>query len=318
MKNTIKLACLTVFISMLFHQVYAEPWFTGPLLAADGKSVEQGHASLETYTYFTSTPSGVVNRSLKLVTTSANSDTVVNPIFTYGLAKKVDVELNLPYVSNHNQGKTGKYIGDISAQLGWQIFEQNKELWHTDTRITLQEIFPTGPYQKLNPAFKGTDGSGSGSYQTVLGLNFQHLKPLGKIFYLRTRLNFSYLYATSVDINGYNSYGGNAKTNGRINPGNQGIIDLAGELSLTQNWVIVMEGYYFNQEASKFKGYPGVSQHKVPLILGYNTINSISLAPAIEYNFSTNYGIIAGAWYSVSGNSTSNFTSVIIAFSAYW
>ena len=319
MKNIIKYAWCVLLLVPLVHCVHAEPWFTGPLLALDGASVEPGHASLETYTYFTSLPgSDVVNRSSKLVTSSASSNTVINPIFTYGLVKGLDVELSLPYVLNYNQGQAGKYIGDVAVQLGWQILEQEKTPWHTDVRITLQEIFPTGPYQKLNPAFAGTDGTGTGSYQTVLGLNFQQVHHLGKLFYLRTRLSVSYLYAASVDLNGYNTYGGNALTHGRINPGNQGIIDLAGELSLTQNWAVVMEGYYYNEQVSRFKGFPGVGEDKLPLVLGYSNINSISLAPAIEYNFSENYGIIAGAWYSVSGNADSTFPSAVIAFSAYW
>lgn len=319
MKNIIKYAGCAILLVLLFQQLHAEPWFTGPLLALDGVSVEPGHASLETYTYFTSIPgSDKVNRSSKLVTTSASSNTVINPIFTYGLVKGLDAELSLPYAINFNRGQVGKYIGDVAVQLGWQIVEQEKSPWHTDVRITLQEIFPSGPYQKLNPVFAGTDGTGTGSYQTLLGLNLQHVHHLGKLFYLRTRLSLSYLYATSVDLSGYNSYGGNAMTRGRIRPGNQGIIDLAGELSLTQNWAVVMEGYYYNEQPSRFKGVPGVDEEKRPLVLGYSNINSISLAPAIEYNFSENYGIIAGVWYSVTGNEDSNFTSAVIAFSAYW
>ena len=316
MRKIKSLLVTSIMALMVCNAFSASPWFTGPLLAPAGKTIPAGHFNIETYGFFTKNI-GVYNRHWKLVHTGSSDSTVLNPLLSYGLADRVDVQFSLPYIINHSFEATGKHIGDTSALLGLQLWEQKESRWSPNIRFTIQEIIPTGRFENLNPNSNGTDGTGIGSYQTVLGLNFQHLLPLGA-HYLRTRLSLGYLHAQPVTVHGLNSFGGNAFTKGSVTPGNMSTVDLAGEFTITQNWVAVMEGYYFNRDRTTFRGYTGVNSKGLPLIIGHNLMAEISLAPAIEYNFSPNFGIIAGVWYSVRGKDAADFKSTVIAFNAYW
>ncbi len=317
MKTKWSLLCITAFTVLNCIPASADPWFTGPLLAPSGVNTALGSFSLETYGYYTQNI-GAYNRHMKLSSTTASYTTQISPTIYYGLADRVDTEFNLPYAINRSQKTAGRYIGDVSALLGFQLQEQKEARWRPNIRLTLQEVFPTGPYEQLNPANKGTDGTGLGSYQTELALNFQHLISFSENYSLCTILSLSYLNAQPVQITGLNSYGGNTKTRGKINPGNSMSIDLAGQLSLTKNWVAVMEGYYIIQQGTKFRGFTGADARGLAPAIGYPGYKELSLAPAIEYNFNETYGIIAGMWYSANGKNSPRFKSTIIAFNASW
>jgi hypothetical protein len=190
--------------------------------------------------------------------------------------------------------------------------------WIPNLRFTLQEIIPTGRYNNLDPTNLGTDGTGYGSYQTAFALNFQYLYFFWDKYYLSTRLSLNHVYAQSTQLTGLSSYGGSLETRGRIDPGNLNSIDLAGELSVTQNWSLVMEGLYLTRQASRFQGFPGLDAQGLPLGIGYHPIVELSVAPAIEYNFSEHYGIIGGVWFSVRGKDSPDFQSVVVALNIYF
>jgi len=42
-----------------------------------------------------------------------------------------------------------------------------------------------------------------------------------------------------------------------------------------------------------------------------------SIAPALEYNWNENIGIIGGTWLSLIGRNTASFTNAVIAFNIY-
>lgn len=294
----------------------ASPWFTGPLLAASGRTIPLGHVNLETIGFYTRNI-GVFNRHWKLVHTPGNYNVQLNTLLSYGFSNNMDVQYNIPYTFNHNMGQNSRRIGDASILLGFQALRQ-RSIFHPDLRITLQETFPTGRFDDLNPLNQGTDGTGMGSYQTALGLNFQNLSQLGRNHHLRSRLSINYLYASKVHIHGLSSYGGTINTQGQIRPGNLLSIDLAEELSLTQHWVLVMEAYYLTRHATSFKGRLGDIHNGDLAMIGHGTMQEITLAPAIEYNFSEHYGILAGCWFIPRGKNTTDFISGIIAFNAYW
>ena len=44
----------------------------------------------------------------------------------------------------------------------------------------------------------------------------------------------------------------------------------------------------------------------------------LSLAPAIEYNFNENWGVIAGPWFTVAGKNSSAFIVGMLAINIYY
>ncbi|KTC65801.1 Fe-S protein (plasmid) [Legionella adelaidensis] len=304
------------FLTSLLNFAHADPWYTGPLLAPAGKTIPRGHINFEPYIFYTQN-TGTFNRHWRLVQSPRSDSTQFLPIFTYGLTDRMDLQFSLPYTRNQNLTRVSDHIGDASVLLGFQVLEQANSQWKPNLRVTLQEILPSGRYDQLEPYNQGTDSTGLGSYQTALGFNFQHLLPIYD-FYLRTRLCLGFVNANAAAVHGLSSYGGTTDTQGKITPGNVASVDLAGELSVTQNWVLVMEGYYFTRSRTHFSGTVGLTPMGVPGIIGHDNVAELSLAPAIEFNFSANYGIIAGAWFSTKGKDAPDFISSVIAFNAYF
>ena len=126
------------------------------------------------------------------------------------------------------------------------------------------------------------------------------------------------MYGFRHTVIGSSGIGGGVDTHGANNPGSLLSADLAGEFSMTQNWVAVMEGYYMYHQAGSFKGTVGYDTDGLLEVVGSPQLKTFSLAPAIEYNFSSHYGIIAGVWFAVEGQNSPVFTSAVIAFNAYW
>ena len=333
---------LSVIILTLMHSIsHAVPWFTGPLLALPAQTVPRGQITAFFQTA-TALSNAIYNRNWQWVSQQNYSSTQISPQLSYGLTDDLDLQYNVLYIMNENGVMSYEHIGDTAIILGLQALSQEKNKAFPDLRITLQETIPTGVYNEFTPARNGAEATGMGSYQTTLGLNFQYLSQLNEHHYLNSHLSIAYTFANKVRLNGLSTYGGTSETKGQITPGNAVSIDWAGELTLTKKWVAVMEANFIYQQASRFKGIVGIQSSADPLrisdphrsrtshrllptrhnignrSIGSGNLDQITLAPAIEYNLSENYGVIGGAWLTVAGKNTPEFLTPIIQFSASW
>lgn len=296
----------------------AAPWFTGPLLAPAGHTIPKGHTNLEIYGLDIFTNGRYDNFGTILHSPTFRSF-VVNPLITHGFTEWLDVQFNAPYVYNSTRGAHYSRLGDVALTFGFQLIEQNNSPKRMDVRVLVQETIPTGRYDHLNPAKYGTDSTGLGSYHTQLGLDFQYLWQVFQTHYLRTRLILTRLYTASTYVAGLNSYGGTIVTAGKVKPGAENGIDLAFEYTLTQNWVAVMEGTMTDGQATRFNGILTIGNLGGPdAAIGHGRYKVKALAPALEYNFSGNLGLIGGVWFPVSGKNTSHFMTYVLALNAYW
>jgi hypothetical protein len=291
------------------------PLFTGPLLAPSGTTVPKGHVNYEPYFYYTDN-TGIYNRQHKVIHTPQTHIFIPAPLVQIGIASFIDFQIITPFNINWSRRQRGGGISDINAGFGFQIFRQKDSKYLPDLRIFVSETFPTGRYDKLNPAKLGTDATGLGTYQTGISFNFQYLQPIWDI-YLRTRLSLAGNYASRVNIQGLSTYGGSRSTLGNISPGANYSVDVAFELSLTRNWVAVFEADYVELSGTNFRGNTGLTPISRFAIVGRPSEEQITLAPAIEYNFNEQLGIIAGAWLTVDGRNTTKFTSAVIAVNYY-
>lgn len=317
-----------------------EPQFTGPLFAFSGQSLALGDSFFELYGYYIPSDS-IYDINWHTVETPPNTMTQFEPIFAYGLGEHLDVQYDLFYVDNRYLKRDNSNLGDTSMVLGYQLLDQKDAHQHLpNLRITVQEIFPTGRYDGLNINNNGSDATGAGSYQTTLGLNLEYLSHITEQNYLNTYLSLFYNIPSAVKLDGFSIYGGTSTTHGHINPGHATTVDLAGELSLDAHWVAVMEGIFTYQQASVFSGFIGqpqsnqsspqqnrhfnfrrhsIASHLIPRRLnigntiGHGNLDQFTLAPALEYNFNEKIGIIGGAWFTVAGKNTPQYTATVIA-----
>lgn len=290
----------------LFTQAaIASPWLTGPLLAPSGKTIPAGHANFEPYGFYTSYPGNFHNIE-------------ATPILTVGLTNFMDIQTSLPYDYSWVHDHHGSNIGDYSLGLGFQLLRQQENTWMPDLRFVIQEVFPTGRFENLDPNDVGTDQTGIGAYQTYLGLNFQKTFLVNQDHYLRSRLSIVGAKANDVHVRGFNAFGGGTNAEGDVNPGHSYSIDLAFEYTLTQNWVPVFEVLYAHSSSSMFSGNPGFTPGGTLASIGGSGGQQVSLAPALEYNFNERFGIIGGLWFSVTGPHAATFTTGAIAINCYF
>jgi hypothetical protein len=172
---------------------------------------------------------------------------------------------------------------------------------------------PTGRYDRLSRA---SDGLGAGAYTTALALYSQDYlwMPNGRI--VRVRLDLTYAWSASVGLEDASVYGTSAGFRGRAYPGSSFTGIASGEYSLTRNWVLAMDLVYEHNNSTRVAGAepatPGSSAFESVLTQTGPSVSQ-GLAPAIEYNFTSTVGVIAGVRILESGRNTSGSLTPVAA-----
>jgi hypothetical protein len=261
-----------------------DPIFAGTLLAYFSENIAPGQCLFEPY-IFVGTVNGTYTSSWKAKHSFNNFALQTLWLIETGITSWLDIGIITfeNYTSAH--GKKSYHNGDTHLSLGFQISKNEPHSWVPDFRLVLQETFPTGKYQNLNPKKNLGDVTGSGAYKTWL------ISVTRKIIYLTPRnpitvnLTLGCNFPTSVHAKNYNLYGGAPKTSASVKPGQQLLANLAFEYSLTLNWILGLDIHYLHQNKSR-------SSHP---LYGLPSSEQLSLAPCIEYNPSTNIAFELGS-----------------------
>lgn len=277
-----------------------QQWFTGPLFTPMAITPQKDHPALEvtfgaksTYAFYNS------NWSPKNIPT-------ITSFFNYydaqlGISSILGLELIGSWAHNISHGANTTVLQDTTVRLGFQVCNEVPGTWIPDFRIILQEIFPTGNYQKLKPHKKLTDLSGLGSFQTGLFLAFQKLIDLSNNHKYQMRFSAGYFIPAPTQVSGINAYGGTPQTAGTVYPGHFISLYCSGEYNLNNRWALAFDSNFRYQFKGKFSGTsPSIPQENVEL----------TLAPEIEHTFSSSTGMLLGAWFSLTGKNTPAFTSI--------
>jgi hypothetical protein len=282
-----------------------DAWWTGPLLAASPGSLTPGHFLIEPYV-FDAIPQGHYDNAGNRQPVAHANSFGSQSYLLYGLTDKIGVGLIPRFGFNdvsvgRDSSKIG--IGDLSvqAQYGLTRFEEGN--WVPTTAVVLQETLPTGKYDRLGD--RPADGHGQGTYATNVALYSQYFfwMPNGRI--LRTRFDVSYAISGSAGVRDVSVYGTSEGFRGRARPGNVAVANAAAEYSLTRSWVLAMDVVYEHDGSTHVYGSG--------LNLDTGPGHTWSLAPAIEYNFNSRVGVIAGAKLTTAGR---NATAVVIPVAA--
>lgn len=287
------------------------PWYTGPLITPGASMMPPGNGNTQPYIFVTDTYAafnkdresiGFVSNQIQLQST-ANIQT--------GITDNMDINVSVAGFGNWQFDHSGGGFGDMGVTLGFLIYKQTRYV--PQAKFTVSETFPTGKYKNLNNNGYRLDGVGAGAYATQFGLAFSKVILWTTKHPMNLRCFFGYKLSTVVDVSGFNSYGGGFGCEGRVRPGNTFSADFGYEISLTQSWVAAIDVVYTATNETKFHGNPGTLATGAPSGVGGPYSDNLSLAPAIEYNWNPNLGLIAGAWFSVYGRSSGNFASGIVS-----
>jgi hypothetical protein len=288
------------------------PWFTGPLLAPTPINMKPGHPAIEpTVTLFNTY--GRYNSNWKLK--KQDSTWAINPLidFQFGITNNLGIETLVSFISNFKNGRSASHFQDTTVLFGYQVSNDIKGSWVPDFRLILQETFPTGNYQKLDPSKEGIDSTGFGSFQTGPVLVFRKLFYLPHSFF-SLRWSIGYLFPSTVKVKGFNTYGGGYGTEGKVKPGQTLTAFLSGEYSINQRWVLAFDTEFLAQRKSHFTGKSGVNNIGEAASTRLPSSVQISFAPEVEYNFSQSSGLLAGVWFTVAGKNSSAFASAFLTY----
>jgi hypothetical protein len=281
------------------------PWYTGPLLAPSAHIIPPGYFNIQPYLFIT-------NNYAKYDEHAHSKDVKnlyqLNPVLLcqFGIISWMDGILSAQGLRNKQDGHSDINWGDSTFSLGFGLLKEGP--YAPAILLSVKENLPIGKYQHLTPKKNGLDATGSGAYQTTIGLN------IAKVVWWLTTHPMSFRFTQNwgipamVHVKGYNTYGGGPGTDGKVRLGNSYSTDLGYEFSFTQRWVLALDVVYtYNQEV-KFSGHTGGSP------VGGPFSDQLSLAPAIEYNVNENFGFIGGVWFTVWGRNSLDFLSGIASF----
>jgi len=324
-----KVAALLCVLLALSSQVYCKnkdkeqrpvqesytPLYTGTILAYFSENIPPGQLLVEPYIYQT-TSGGSYNGDGSFLKKKRINQTSLQLLLETGITSFLDFTLLVTGSQNQTGNHHTTVYKDTQAFFGLQFLEDKKGTALPDLRLVIGESFPTGQYQKLNPETATIGSGGVGSYQTIFVL------VAGKIFYtfprhpFKINLNLESVVSTKTNVSGFNLYGGAYDTKGTVDPGTGYTVNLAFEFSLTRKWVIGSDIHYVRQNKIPFKGNPGTLPSGAAADAGLPSSNQLSLAPTLEYSYNENFGLLGGAWFTVTGSNTPQFFSGV--FSAYY
>lgn len=285
-------------------QSRSDAWWTGPMLANSAETLPPGHFLFEPYLYDIRAPGS----------DSFGSRTYI----LYGLVNKLSIGLIPVFGYNRiSDGRSSSNVGfgDLTLQAQYRLTEFHDGSWMPTTAIQLQETLPTGKYDQLGS--RPADGLGGGAYTTTLAINSQMYFWLANGRILRTRFNVSESVSASANAQGVSVYGTDASFHGRVKPGSSFFADASLEYSLTERWVLAMDFTYSHNRNTSVKGDDLIDPGNVPypqnVTLNSGPSESFGVAPALEYSWTPNIGVLLGTRVIFGGHNTVGTVTPAIA-----
>lgn len=292
------------------------PWMKGPLLCFSKDTFPPGMVIFEPYLYVTESY-GHYNGNWRNVSHPAFWVTAMNPYLAVGVTNWLDVFCLPSWGYNRNQGVGNWFWGDFPAGIDIQLFRGHVDDPYPSVKLFIQESFPTGKFDRLDPAKQGTDAGGVGSFVTSAGLVIGKLIHFTGPYWLNIALDCGYFMPAKSHIRGFNAFGASKHTNGTLYLGPYSQFDLGAVLTLSQRWALACDFIADYYQKTKFTAknpagyYDSSHQRKFSTVIG--SITQYAIAPAIQYNWSQNQGVMSGVWFTLAGRNTEAFLSWVSA-----
>lgn len=294
-----------------------QPWFTGPLLAPSGHVIPQGHQNYQPYVYWFRF-NGKYDPEWKHQSEPIFNAVLYQMTMQFGVLPNTEFDTAPQFFYNETQGQHMWRVSDLPLTIAFQLLYDQTDSWYPGIKLRFNANIPLGKYDHLKPARLETDLGGIGTWYPSAGIVLTRLHHFTGIHYLSWRLFLNYAFGTPTNVKGLSVYGGAPTiagikgTRGTVYPGNIFLVIGGFEYSLSQNWVLALDVQYQHTNKHRFSGYSPFNTKPVA-----PSREHFSLAPAIEYNWSNNVGIIAGPWFTVAGRNSLNFISYVIAINIY-
>ena len=268
-----------------------DAWWAGPMLANSAATLPRGHALFEPYIYDVAAGRAHAfgSRTYAL----------------YGIADGLTVGL-IPVFGftaiSGGSGSSGVGLGDfvLFGQRRLSTFRPGR--WLPATAVMVQETLPTGRYDRLGRA---SDGFGAGVYATTVGLNAQTYfwLPNGRV--MRLRVNLTDTIPGRARVDGVSVYGTGSRFHGMAAPGGAFGADVSTEYSVTRRAVLAADVTYRYASSTRVSGaIGGAPGDAASFRMDTGSSRSIGIAPAVEFSWTPNLGVLLGAWIIPPGHDT--------------
>src|SRR3954447_15706291 len=157
--------------------------WTGPMLASTAETLPRGHFYTEPYFFD--------------VISGGDHHPGSSGFYQYGLADNFTVGFQPNFATDTNRLDRGAAIGDFKILSQLRLTHFTPEHRVPSIAVVLQEVIPTGKYDRLGP---DQEGHGSGSFATEVGVNVQHIFLLKNERLLRARFNFLQRFWHGSDV----------------------------------------------------------------------------------------------------------------------
>lgn len=286
------------------RQSLDDAWWTGPMLAPSANTLPRGHFLIEPY-LFDVTTEGFYNASGTRVHAPHENSFGSLTYALYGLANKFTVGMIPVFGYNETSvgpSSAGIQAGDLTLQAQYRFHLFREGSWVPTMSVAVQEMLPTGRYDQLGN--RPNNALGAGAFTTSPSFYSQTFfwLPNGRI--LRMRFNVVPSLSRSVSVQDVSVYGTSAGFRGLARPGPSVFVDAAWEYSVTKRWVLALDATYRRQGNTAVNGY-NVSDPGQPIRLNSGPVDAFGLAPAIEYNWKSNLGVLVGTRLIPVGRNTS-------------
>lgn len=262
-------------------QSMGDAWWTGPMMTASPNTLPQGHILLEPYFFDVHT---------------AHSDYVGSLTYLlYGLVDKLTVGtiINAGYnIPDEGMNSSGLALGDLTLQAAYRLTQFKKGGWVPSTALIFQQTLPVGKFDNLGN--RPSDGIGSGAYTTSIALYGQSYFWLPNHRILRARLNLTQSFSHTVDLENVSVYGTGEGFRGTAEPGASFAALGAVEYSLTRSWVLALDVQFNHAQNTRVSGVDSTDPQSPSILFNTGSRHSFAFAPAIEYSWSPNVGVLLG------------------------
>ena len=272
--------------------------WTGPLLASNAETLPQGHFYTEPY-FFDAISNGEHNPGS-------------SGFYQYGLLDNFTVGVQPFFSLGTVKYNRNLAIGDFKllSQVRLSHFSPRHRV--PSVALVMNLVLPTGRDDRLSAL---EQGHGSGSFAPEIGVNVQYYFLLSNGRLLRARINILKNFPLRHDLSGRSVFGTRSDFQGQAKPASKTSLIGGLEYSLTKEWVLAFD--VERDQWSKTKVLGRNADGNPVQQISPKSFN-IGFAPAVEYNWSTRAGVIAGIWIVPKGHNTQSSVTPAIAIQRFW
>ena len=229
----------------------------------------------------------------------------------YGLTDKLTVGATLTagYASEQTGGRKWE-MGDTGISAQYLLATGEKH--NSALAASIKQNLTTGRYDELDGHnLAEATGSGAPTTQLVLAGQMYLLENRN----LRARFNVGWrLPGADASLDGESAYGTPAGFRGRADLHAASQASVSFEYSFNPQWVAAADLVYEQDRGAHVRGsVPGLDGTRIAYDQELPFSWRLSVAPAVEYNFTDSVGLIAGAQVSFDGRNSSAFFAPQVA-----